>query len=135
MKCKFHRSLGIGSQNHKVIEGFSLEGTFRDHLFQPPVPPCIFLQVRSLKASSNLVLNISRCGSSTTSLENLFQCFVMKNVFLMSDLNVSSFNFNQFVLSPQILVKSLFPPSSLALFIYKKATKRSSESLLFLRLN
>ena len=55
-----------------------LEGTFRGHLAQPPaVSRDIFNQTRFLRAPSNLALNVSKDGASTTSLGNLFQCFTL----------------------------------------------------------
>ena len=35
----------------------------------------IFNQIRLIRALSNLALNVSRDGASTTSLGNLVQCF------------------------------------------------------------
>jgi len=48
-----------------------------------------------LRALSNLVLNVSRNGASTTSLGNPFQCFttlIVKNFFLISSLNLPCFS-------------------------------------------
>ncbi|KAK4823599.1 hypothetical protein QYF61_003799 [Mycteria americana] len=68
------------------------------------------------RAPSNLTLNVSRDGASTTSLGNLFQCLttlIIKNFFLISSLNLSSFSLKPLLLflSLQALLKSLFPLS------------------------
>ncbi|KAK4827794.1 hypothetical protein QYF61_021747 [Mycteria americana] len=58
-----------------------------------------------LKTPSNLALNNSRDGASTTSLGNLFQCLttlIVKNFFPISNLNLPSFS-----LKPLPLVLSL----------------------------
>jgi len=58
-----------------------------------------------LRALSNLVLNVSRDGASTTSLGNPFQCFTtltVKNFFLISSPNLPCFS-----LKPLPLVLSL----------------------------
>jgi len=53
----------------EIIEWFGLEGTFKGHLVQPPaVSRDIFNWIRLLRAPSNLALNVSRDGASTTSL-------------------------------------------------------------------
>ncbi|KAK4806804.1 hypothetical protein QYF61_005600 [Mycteria americana] len=69
---------------------------------------------------SNLTLNTSNDGASTMSLDNLFQCLttlIVKNFFLMSILNLPSFNLKQLpvVLSLQALAKSWNNPNSLSL--------------------
>jgi len=54
----------------------------------------IFHEFRLLKSLSNLALNTSVDEVSTTSLDNLVQCFttlIIKNVFLISSLNQTSF--------------------------------------------
>ena len=46
----------------------------------------IFHYIRLIKAPSNLTLNTSNDGASTTSLGNLFQCLttlILKNFFLV----------------------------------------------------
>jgi len=51
----------------------------------------IFKLIKSLRASSNPALNVSRDGASTTSLGNLCHCltiFTVKNFFLISSLNL-----------------------------------------------
>ncbi|NXJ99538.1 HLTF factor, partial [Corythaixoides concolor] len=60
---------------------------------------------------SNLTLNVSRDGLSTTSLGNLCQCFttlIVKNFFLVSSLSLPSFSLKPLplVLSRQALLKS-----------------------------
>ncbi|KAK4831170.1 hypothetical protein QYF61_015640 [Mycteria americana] len=74
--------------------------------------------LKLLKAPSNLALNTSRDGASTASLGNLFQCLatlIVKNFFLISNLNLPSFSLKPLplVLSLQALVKS--PPPA---FLY-----------------
>ena len=69
---------------------------------------------RLLKASSNLALNTSREGASTTSLGNLFQCLTIlkvKNFSFVVDLNLLCFSLKPlfFVLSLHALVKSSSP--------------------------
>jgi len=45
--------------NHRIVECFGLERTFRGHLAQPPtVSRDICNQTRLLRAPSNLALNI-----------------------------------------------------------------------------
>ena len=61
---------------------------------------------------SSLTLNVSRDGASTTSLDNLCQCFItliVKNVFLLFRLNLPSFSLKPLplVLSQQALLKTL----------------------------
>ncbi|KAK4818643.1 hypothetical protein QYF61_016614 [Mycteria americana] len=60
----------------RIIAWFGLEGTFTGHLVQPPaMGRDIFHQIRLLRAPSNLALNVSRDGASTTSLGDLLQGF------------------------------------------------------------
>jgi len=73
-----------------------------------------FHQTRLLKALSNLALNTSREGAATASLGNLCQAlttFMVKNFFLVSNLNPPSFSLKPFllVLSLHALVKSPSP--------------------------
>ena len=99
-----------------------------------------FHQTRLLKAPSNLALNTSREGASTTSLGNLFHCLttlIVKNFFLLSKLNLPSFTFKSLplVLSLPALVKksiSSFLASPLQVL---KAAIRSAQNLLFSKLN
>jgi len=74
----------------------------------------LFNQVRLLRAPSNLTLNVSMDGASATSLGSLFQCFttlIVKDFFVVSNLNLLSFSFKplSLVLSEQALLKSLSP--------------------------
>ncbi|KAK4830120.1 hypothetical protein QYF61_008547 [Mycteria americana] len=69
----------------------------------------IFHYIRLLRALSNLTLNISNDGASTTSLGNLFQCLstlIINNSFLLSSQNVPTFSLKPLplVLSLQALV-------------------------------
>jgi len=77
-----------------------------------------------LKAPSNLAVNASREGTSTTALDNLFQCLttlIVKNFFLISSLNLPPF--------------SLKPFTGKFKARYRKAAIRSPQGLLFSRLN
>ena len=99
-----------------------------------------FNWVSLLRAPSNLTLNVSRDGASTTSLGNLFQCFttlIVKNFFFISSLNLPSFSLNPLPLAllQQALLKSLFPSLLQAPLKYWKAAVRSPRSLLLFRLN
>jgi len=89
----------------------------------------------SLRAPSNLALNTSREEAATASLGNLCQCFtilMVKNFFLVSNLNLPSFSLQPFplVLSVHTLVKSPSPSFLYAPFRYWKAAIRSPRSLL-----
>ena len=82
---------------YRSVEWLRLEGTFKDH----PVPiPCCGLgaphQVRLSKATSNLALDTSRDGASTTSLGSQCQDLAalgVENFLLTSNLNLLSFSF------------------------------------------
>ncbi|KAK4828156.1 LOW QUALITY PROTEIN: hypothetical protein QYF61_024071, partial [Mycteria americana] len=96
----------------------------------------IFNSIMLLRAPSNLTLNVSRHGASTTSLGNLFQCFttlIVKNVFLISTLNLPSFSLKPLplVLSQQALLKSLLPSffSSCALAFLTPSLHNQAASL------
>ena len=101
--------------NHRIIERSGLEVTLKIIWFQPPCHEQGHLhQTRLLRAPTNLALNTSREGADTASLGNLGQCFttlMVKNFFLLSNLNLPSFSLQPFllVLSLHTLVKS---PSS-----------------------
>jgi len=74
----------------------------------------IFYQPRVLRAPSNLGLNTAREGAATAALGNLPQCFttlMVKNFFLVCNLNLPSFSLQPFplFLSLLILVKSPSP--------------------------
>ena len=126
---------------NRIIECFRLEGAFRGHLVQPLCSEQgQFNYIRLLRDPSNLTLNVSRDGASTTSLGNLFQCFTtlsVKNAFLISSLNLPSFSLkpSPLVLSQQPLLKSLTSSFLPAPFKHWKAAIRSPWSLLFPRLN
>jgi len=73
-----------------------------------------FHQTRLLRVPSNLALNTAREGASTASLGNLGQCLttlMVKNFFLISDLNLPSFalELSPLVLSLHILAKNPSP--------------------------
>jgi len=74
----------------------------------------IFHQTRLLRAPSNLALSTAREGAATASLGSLGQCLttlMVKNFFLISNLNLPSFSLEPFplVLSLHTLVKSPSP--------------------------
>jgi len=61
----------------------------------PAMSRDIFNSIRLLGGPFHLTLNVSRDGASTASLGNPFQCFttvIVKNVFLLSRLNLPSFS-------------------------------------------
>jgi len=63
------------ARNHRIAECFGLERKFRGHLAQTPCSKRGHLQLHQV-AQSNLALNVSRDGVSTTSRRsNLFQRF------------------------------------------------------------
>jgi len=73
-----------------------------------------FHQTRLLRAPSNLALNPAREGAATASLGSLGQgltALMVKNFFLISNLNLLSFSLEPFplVLSLHALVKSPSP--------------------------
>jgi len=100
-------------QNHRMVR---VGKDLKDHLV--PTPPAmsrdIFHQPGVLRAPSSLALNPAREGASTASLGNLGQCFstlMVKNFFLIPNLNLPSFSLQSFllVLSLHTLVKSPSP--------------------------
>jgi len=76
-----------------------LEGTLKIIWFHPPaVDRDTFHQPRLLRAPSNL--HTAREGAATASLDSLCQCFtslVVKNFFLISNLNLPSFILKPFL--------------------------------------
>jgi len=105
--------------NHRTIKWFGLEGTLKITWFQPPaMGRDTFHQTRLLRAPSNPALNTAREGAATASVGNLFQCFttlMVKNFFLISNLDLPSFSLEPFplVLSLHTLVKRVNKPNSL----------------------
>jgi len=98
----------------RIIEWFVLEETFKVYLIQAPYHGRGHHSLYKVDQSpSNLILNTSSDGESTTSLDILFQILttlILKNVFLTSNLNIPfSFKLLFLVLSPKALVKSLSP--------------------------
>jgi len=75
----------------------------------PAVSRDIFNYTRLLRAPSNLALNVSRDGASTTSLGNSF--LMVKNFFLISSLNLPSLSLKSLLLdlSQQALLKIVSP--------------------------
>jgi len=74
------------SQNHRTIEWFGLEGTFKGHLVQLPCNEQGYLQLDQV-AQSDLA-----CFQEW---QNLFQCFttlIVENFFLISSINLLSFS-------------------------------------------
>ena len=96
-----------------IIESFGLEGPLKGHLVQLPCNEQGHLQFhQSAQSPSSLTLSVSRDGTSSTSLCNLFQCsttLIIKNFFLISSRNLPSHSLKPFplVLSQQTLLKSL----------------------------
>ena len=87
-----------------------------DHLVATPLPGAGTPSTRPgySKHPSNLALNTSSDGASTTSLGNLFQCLTtlpVQNFFLTSNLNLPSFSLKPLclVLLLHGLVKSPSP--------------------------
>ena len=60
--------------DHRFIESWGLEGSLGDHWVQPPLKQIPYSRLH--RKVSSQVLNISREGSSTTSLGSLFQFFI-----------------------------------------------------------
>ncbi|KAK4828550.1 hypothetical protein QYF61_027519 [Mycteria americana] len=101
-----------GPELHMVSKGKDNLGYLKSH--HPAMSKDIFNSIRLLRAPSNLTLNVSRDGASTTSLGNMFQCFttlILKNVVLISSLNLPSFSLKPLplLLSQQALLKYLSP--------------------------
>jgi len=95
------------SQNHRMHwVGMDL----KDH--PPSNPHATFHQTRLLKAPSNLALNTAREGAATASLGNPGQgltTLTVKNFFLTSNLNLTSFSLKPLPLVLSLLVKSPSP--------------------------
>ena len=69
----------------------------------------IINSTRLLRALSNLILNVSRDGASTTSLGNMchrFTTLIVKNFFLLSSLNLPSLSFKPL---PLVLWQQICP--------------------------
>jgi len=64
------------------LESFELEGILKDYLVQLPCNEQGYLQLHQvLRAQSSLIwmdIQVSRDGTSTTSLGNLFQCLILR---------------------------------------------------------
>ncbi|KAK4831204.1 hypothetical protein QYF61_016041 [Mycteria americana] len=101
----------IQFRNHSIV--WVGRDLYRSSSTTPPaMSRDIFNYIRLLRAPSNLALNVSRDGASTTSLGNLFHCFTtptVKNFFLLSSLNLPSFTLKTLplVLLQQALLKIL----------------------------
>ena len=99
----------------RIIELLELKRNVNGHPVQLPCNEQGHLHViKELRTLSSLTLNVSRDGASTASQDFLFQCltiFIVKNYFLISDLNLPPFSLKPFplVLSQQTLLKSLSP--------------------------
>jgi len=101
--------------NHKIIEWFGWERTFRGHLAQSPCSEQGHLQLDQ-GAPSPIQPGLERFQrwASTISLGNLCQGFTtltVKNFFLISSLNLPSLNLkpSSLVLFQQALLERLFP--------------------------
>ena len=96
-------------QNHRILRvGRDLWGPSSSTPLQWAGTP----QIRLPRAWSIVTLNVFRDGASTTSLATLFQCLTtltVKDLFLLSNINVTSLRLKSFSLtvSGQILLKSL----------------------------
>lgn len=101
-------------EEKRSTEKLGLGGTLKITLFQAlPMARDTFHYTRLLKASPSLALNASRHGASKVSQSNLFQCLTtptVKNFFLTSNLNLSSFNFNPY---PLVVLMYLHAPCKL----------------------
>jgi len=90
-------------QYHKIINSFKLEGTIKGHLVQLlSVNKDIYSWITLLKAQIRLTLNVSKDGVSTTSISNLLQCLtnlIIKNIFLIFKLNLTSCSLKTFPLA------------------------------------
>ena len=97
--------------DHRIIEGFGLEGTFKIIWFQPPCHEQGHLPLDQV-AQSSIQPGLEHCqgGSSHSFSGQRVQCFttlMVKNFFLISNLNLPSFSLQPFplVLSLHTLVK------------------------------
>jgi len=90
-------------QPFRNTEFFEMEGTLKGYLVQlSAMSRDTYSSIRLLRAPSNLTLNVSKDGVSTTYPGNLFQCIntlVVKNFLLMSNLILPSFSLKPFPLS------------------------------------
>ena len=99
----------------KTIERLGLEGTSKPTQFQPPAlglaVPC---QIRLPRTPSSFIWSTARDKGTQTSVGSLFQCLLVKNIPLTSNLNLHSFSLKP---SPLVLVLSCpsvadLPPQS-----------------------
>lgn len=75
-----------------MMEWFGLDGTFRGHLVQPPCCEQGHLELNQV-VQSPFQPDHSREGASTTSLGNVFQCFItliVSSISLKSSPNMLS---------------------------------------------
>lgn len=125
----------IESQN-----GFNWKGSLKIIEFQHSCHLHRHLPLDQVPQGPNLSLNISRDGTSTSSLANLFHYLttpIVKNFFLLSNLDLlpSSLKLLPLVLSLSALVKSPSPSFMQDLLRHWKAAVGYPVSLLFSRLN
>ena len=60
-----------------MIELLKFEGMFKDHLVQLPCNEQEHIELdQGVQSPFSLTLGVCRDGASTTSLGNLFQCFI-----------------------------------------------------------
>lgn len=100
--------------SYQEIRGYlGLEGVFKGHLVQSPAMSRDIINLNcSIRAQSNITLNISRDESSIIFLSNLFQScntFIVKKFFLIYSLNLFFSSLKPFfsVLSLKGLLKNL----------------------------
>ena len=103
--CENTNSSGIVQELKVSLEsqnGLGWKGPYRSSSSNPPaMGRDTFHQTRLLKAPANLALNTAREGAATASLGSLCQCLttlMVKNFFLISNLDLPSFSFEPFPL-------------------------------------
>jgi len=89
--------------NCRIIESFELEGTLKGHLVQLSSNEQGYPQLDHIAQSPIQpdLPSVSKVGVSTESLGNLFQCLntlIVKNFFLICNLNLTTFSLKPFAL-------------------------------------
>lgn len=113
--CEIIQLMQVLTQDHRTMEWFGLEGTFK----APPLPLCChgqrhFPPDQVSQAPSSLALNAPRDGAATAFLDNLCQGLTTctaKNFFPVSYLTLLSVRIKPFpiVLSLQAIVQHPSP--------------------------